>query len=360
MIPVAAEDAARISPEYSMTQASQSRRSAQEVVYLGRSLAALILMVLLPYLAQGQSTTASLTGRITDPGRKIIAQATVTVFNTSTGTRYTGLTNEAGTYYVSDLPPGRYRIELEKLGFKAVVESGIVLHVQDALEVNFEMMFGAAWESVTVEGHSAPLDMESSSLGTVVERRKANELPLNGRNAFNLIVLAPSVIPQGSSTGTPVGVNPFGWGNYQVSGSFGNQSAEYLDGQPLNIGYINLPVLIPTQDSIGEFKVQTNNLGPEWGRLAGGVLNLSTKSGSNAWHGEAYEFIRNKVFNSSDWFSNNQGLAQPAYTQNQFGGNIGGRIIRDKSFFFFQYEGFRLRQGQTFTTTVPTAAERGG
>ena len=114
-------------------------------------------------------------------------------------------------------------------------------------------------------------------MGTVVEQRKANELPLNGRNVFNLIVLAPSVIPQGSSTGTPVGVNPFGWNNYQVSGSFGNQSAEYLDGQPLNIGYINLPVLIPTQDSIQEFKVQTSNLGAEWGRFAGGVTNLSTK-----------------------------------------------------------------------------------
>ena len=115
-------------------------------------------MLLLPYLTHGQSTTASLTGRITDPGRKVIAQANVSVINTSTGTRYAGLTNEAGTYYVSDLPPGRYRMEVEKLGFKAVVESGIVLHVQDALEVNFEMMLGSALESVTVEGRAAPLD----------------------------------------------------------------------------------------------------------------------------------------------------------------------------------------------------------
>src|ERR1700723_1327607 len=349
-----------------MTQASQSRRSAQEVVYLCRSVAALLFMLLLPYVTHGQSTTASLTGRITDPGRKVIAQATVSVFNTSTGTRYAGLTNEAGTYYVSDLPPGRYRIEAEKLGFKAVVESGIVLHVQDALEVNFEMMLGSASESVTVEGHSAPLDVESSSLGTVVERRKANELPLNGRNVFNLIVLAPSVIPQGSSTGTPVGVNPFGWGNYQVSGSFGNQSAEYLDGQPLNIGYINLPVLIPTQDAIQEFKVQTSNLGAEWGRFAGGVINLTTKGGTNFFHGDVYEYLRNRVFNANDYFLNAAGKPRPGWVQNQFGAEAGGPLPlpyhngRNRTFWFTSWEGFRLRTGEPFTATVPTAAERAG
>ena len=105
-------------------------------------------------------------------------------------------------------------MEVEKLGFKAVIQAGLVLHVQDALEVNFEMMVGSVFESVTVEGEASLIDTESSTVGTVVEQRKANELPLNGRNVFNLIVLAPSVIPQGSSTGTPVGVNPFGWGNY--------------------------------------------------------------------------------------------------------------------------------------------------
>src|ERR1700751_5813766 len=233
-----------------------------------------------------QSTNASLTGRITDPKKAVITQATVTVINTGTGIRYRGMTNETGQYYVSNLPPGRYRIEAEKLGFKAVIQSGVILHVQDALEVNFEMTLGSASESVTVEGEPVPLDTESSTVSTVVEQRKANELPLNGRNVFNLIVLAPSVIPQGSSTGTPIGVNPFGWGNYQVSGSFGNQSAECLDGQPLNITYINLPILIPIQDSIQEFKVHTSNLPAEWGRFAGGVTNLSTKGATNYFHGE--------------------------------------------------------------------------
>src|SRR6202158_6305396 len=325
-----------------------------------------MLALLLRGMLQAQSAEASLTGRVTDPNKAVITGATVTVINSGTGIHYQGLTNEIGTYYVSNLPPGRYRIEAEKLGFKAVIQSGVVLHVQDALQVNFEMMLGSASESVTVEGEALPIDTESSTVGTVVEQRKANELPLNGRNVFILIVLAPSVIPQGSSTGTPVGVNPFGWGNYQVSGSFGNQSAEYLDGQPLNIGYINLPVLIPTQDSIQEFRVQTSNLGPEWGKFSGGVTNLSTKSGTNSLHGEAYEYVRNKIFNANDFFLNAVGRSRPPWVQNQFGANAGGPLNfsrnggRNKTFWSFSWESFRLRTGQPFTATVPDAKERTG
>src|SRR6266481_2082979 len=325
-----------------------------------------MLGLLLRGMLQAQSAEASLTGRLTDPNKAVITSAIVAVINTGTGIHYGGMTNETGEYYVSNLPPGRYRIEVEKIGFKAVIQSGILLHVQDAVEVNFEMTLGSASESVTVAGESSPLDTESSTVGTVVEQRKANELPLNGRNVFNLIVLAPSVIPQGSSTGTPVGVNPFGWGNYQVSGSFGNQSAEYLDGQPLNIGYINLPVLIPTQDSIQEFKVQTSNLGAEWGRFAGGVINLTTKGGTNFFHGEVYEYLRNRVFNANNYFLNAAGKPRPPWVQNQFGAEVGGPLPlpysnrRNRTFWFTSWEGFRLRTGEPFTATVPTTAERGG
>jgi hypothetical protein len=330
------------------------------------SIGAVLLIVWLSGVAHAQSASASLAGRITDPNKAVIKDATVTVINTETGVRFQALTNETGTYYVSNLLPGRYRIEVEKLGFKAVIQSGIILHVQDAMEVNFEMTVGSALESVTVEGTPPPIDTESATVGTVVERRKANELPLNGRNVFNLIVLAPSVIPQGSSTGTPVGVNPFGWNNYQVNGSFGNQSAEYLDGQPLNIGYINLPVLIPTQDSIQEFKVQTSNLGPEWGKFAGGVTSLSTKSGTNSTHGEVYEYLRNRIFNANDYFLNATGKPRPPWVQNQFGADVGGPVRlprydgRNRAFWFVSWESFRLRTGETFTATVPTLAERMG
>ncbi len=326
----------------------------------------LIALVLLPGVLLGQSTLAALTGRVTDPDRKVIGTATIRIINTGTRIQYQGLTNEAGVYYVSDLPPGRYRIEVEKVGFKAVIESDVFLHVQDVLEVNFEMMLGSTSESVTVRDNSAPRDVESSSIGTVVERREANELPLNGRNVFNLIVLAPSVIPQGSSSGTPVGVNPFGWGNYQVTGAFGNQSAEYLDGQPLNISYINLPILVPIQDSIQEFKVQTSNLPAEWGRFAGGVTNLSTKGGTHALHGGAYEYLRNRLFNANDFFLNAAGKPRPAWVQNQFGAEASGPLrlpaccAQNQIVWFTNWEGFALRTGEPFTATVPTAEEKTG
>ena len=183
----------------------------------------------------------------------------------------------------------------------------------------------------------------------MVEERNATELPLNGRNIYNLVSVAPSVVPQGNTNGSVVGKNPFDFANYQIGGSFANQSAEYLDGQPLNIGYINLPLLVPTQDSIGEFKVQYNNLGPEWGKFSGGVINLSTKSGTNTWHGLLYEYIRNNHLNANEWFNKKSEIANglpntpPAFHQNQFGGTIGGAIVKDRLFVFGSYEGFRLR-----------------
>ncbi len=150
--------------------------------------------------------------------------------------------------------------------------------------------------------------------------------------------------------------------NDQVGGSFGNQSAEYLDGQPLNIGYINLPIIIPTQDSVGEFKVQYNDLGAEWGKFSGGVINLSTKSGSNRFHGSGYEFLRNKALNSNEYFYKSQELAAgasntpPPYVQNQYGFTFGGPVIKDKTFFFVSWEQFRQRTGSVLSTTVPYTA----
>jgi hypothetical protein len=331
-----------------------------------RAIALAAVLAFSPSHLKSQSSNASLTGRVTDSTKAVVPSAKVIVINTGTRVHYETVTNETGSYYVTNLPPGTYRIEVEKLGFKVVLKADLILHVQDALEVNFEMVVGSTSESVTVQGGAPLLDTESSTVGTVVEQRKANELPLNGRNVFNLIELAASVVPQGSSTGTPVGVNPFGWGNYQVNGSFGNESAEYLDGQPLNIGYINLPVLIPTQDSIQEFKVQTSNLGPEWGKFSGGVTNLSTKSGTSSFHGEAYEYLRNKIFNANDFFLNAAGRSRPPWVQNQFGANAGGPLNRPrfggrgKTFWFLSLEGFRLRTGQPFSANVPDAQEIAG
>src|SRR5882762_8543855 len=309
---------------------------------------------------QGQSTYGSITGSVVDPSGAAITDAQVTLTNLGTAEKRTQSTGADGFYSFVNLIPGQYRIDIEKQGFKHFTRQNVVVEVNQAARIDATMPVGQVSETVTVTAETPLLQPETSSLGQVVEQRNANELPLNGRNVFNLVEVAPSVVMQGGAAGTATGQNPFSWGNFQIGGAFANQSAEYLDGQPLNIGYINLPILIPTQDSIGEFKVQTNNIGPEWGKVAGGVLNLSTKSGSNAYHGEAYEYIRNKVLNANDWFSNNGGIKRPPFTQNQFGVNFGGRVIKDRTFFFYSYEGFRLRSGSPWVSTVPTAQELGG
>src|SRR5256884_11228 len=207
---------------------------------------------------------------------------------------------------------------------------------------------------------------EPNSLGQVVEQRAVTELPLNGRNPLALIGMVPGVVMQGtpsagnSSAGNPVGANPFALGDFQVGGGMAGQSQILIDGVPTNGAYLNVVTVIPTQDAIEEFKVQTNNLGPEYGRLGGGVINLSTKSGTNTYHGSAYEFLRNKVLDANDFFLNKAGLARPPWVQNQFGANVGGPVLKDKLFFFSGYEGFRQRIGGALTTWVPTAAERTG
>jgi hypothetical protein len=336
---------------------------------------AVLLGLALSFLAAGpfsppvlaQTTYGAVTGTVTDPSGAAVAEADVTLTNVGTAEKRVQPTGPDGLYNFVNLIPGKYKIEVEKAGFKRSTIPAVVVEVGQTARLDITLQVGEVTQSVEVTGQIPLLQADTSSLGQVVEQRKANELPLNGRNVFNLIQLAPSVIPQGQSTGTPVGTNPFGWGNYQVNGSFGNESAEYLDGQPLNIGYINLPVVIPTQDSIQEFKVQTSNLGADWGKFSGGVINLSTKSGSNGLHGEAYEYLRNKVLNANDFFLNKAGRKRPPWTQNQFGANAGGPLVlprlydgRDKTFWFFSWEGFRLRTATPFTTTVPTADERAG
>src|SRR5438876_6179151 len=328
-----------------------------------------LFTVCLPQFDQqllAQSTYGLITGAVTDPSGAAIADAQVALTNLGTAEKRTQSTGTDGLYSFVNLFPGRYKIEVEKTGFKRFTRPEVVVEVNQSVRIDATLQVGDVTQTVEVTGETPLLQSESSSLGQVVEQRKTNELPLNGRNIFNLITLSPGAVAQGGSGGTPVGQNPFSWGNYQVGGSFGNESAEYLDGQPLNIGYINLPIVIPTQDSVGEFKVQYNNLGADWGKFAGGVINLSTKSGTNSFHGEAHEFLRNKVLNSNDFFLKQQEILggkknePPPYVQNQYGFSFGGPVIKDKTFFFTSWEQFRLRTGSVLTTTVPLTAFRNG
>src|ERR1700678_1864731 len=308
-----------------------------------------------------QSTFGSISGTVADASGAAVPDAQVTLTSAATGAKQTYTTSGDGLYSFVNLNPGEYRLDVEKAGFKHVKRESIVVQVQQAVRIDVAMEVGAVSQTVEVTAETPLLTPTSTSLGQVIDQRETNEIPLNGRNVFALITLSPAAVAGGSGSGSAtggsqVGPNPFSWGNYQVGGSFGNESAEYLDGQPVNIGYINLPVLIPDQDAISEFKVQYNNLGPEWGKFAGGIVNLSTKGGTNQFHGEAYEYLRNKVLNSRPYFDS----SNPPYVQNQFGGTFGGPVVKDKTFFFFAYDGYRQRASSVFTTTVPTVGERSG
>jgi hypothetical protein len=313
-----------------------------------------------------QSTYGSITGSVADTSGAIVTDAKVTLTNLGTAEKRTQSSGTDGLFTFVNLFPGQYRIDVEKQGFKHFVRTPVTVDVQQSTLVDAALQVGDISQVVEVTAETPLLQAETSSLGTVVDQREANELPLNGRNIFNLATITPSVIPQGSTEGNVVGKNPFDFANYQIGGAFANEGAEYLDGQPLNIGYINLPFLVPTQDSISEFKVQDNNLGPEWGKFAGGIINMSTKSGTNTWHGEGYEYLRNKVLNANEFFNKVEELQagtanEPVpFVQNQFGAAIGGAIIKNKTFVFGSYEGFRLRQGSPTQTTVPTLQERQG
>jgi Carboxypeptidase regulatory-like domain/TonB dependent receptor len=309
----------------------------------------------------GQSTYGSIAGAVTDTSGASVTDANVTLTNLGTQEKRAQSSGADGLFTFVNLFPGNYRIDVEKQGFKHFVRTPVTVEVQQNTRIDAALQVGEVSQVVEVTSQTPLLQTESASLGQVVEQRKADELPLNGRNIFNLITVSPAVVAQGGSGGSPVGQNPFSWGNYQIGGSFANQGAEYLDGQPLNIGYINLPIIIPTQDSVGEFKVQYNDQGAEWGKFSGGVVNLSTKSGSNNWHGSGYEYFRNKVLNANEYFNKGSEIAAgtantpPPWTQNQYGFQLGGPVVKDKTFFYVSWEQYRQRTGSPFTTSVPAA-----
>jgi len=329
-------------------------------------LAVVIVLTFSLQTARAQSVYGTIAGTVTDASGATIADTTVTLTNLGTSEKHTMQSSASGEYTFVNILPGRYRIEGEKNGFKKFVREPIVVEIESGLRVDIALQVGALSETVEVKAEAPLLQPETQSLGQVVEGRAVTEAPLNGRNPLALVALVPGVVPQGApnagnySGGSSVGANPFALGDFQIGGGQAGQSAILLDGVATNGAYLNIVTVVPTQDAIQEFKVQTNNLGPEYGRFAGGVINLSTKSGTNSWHGSGYEFLRNKVLNANDFFDNRNHVPVAAFTQNQFGVNAGGPIVKNKLFFFSSYEGYRLRKGNPLTTTVPTALERTG
>jgi hypothetical protein len=333
---------------------------------LGSWIVVFLLWVATPAALYGQNVYGKISGVISDSTGAAIGGCAVTLTNLDTAESSKVTSDASGNYSFPSIAPGRYKIQAEKTGFKNFIREPIVVEIESGLKIDIILPVGSATETVEVTSQTPLLQPETNSLGQVIDQRSVTDLPLNGRNPIALTQLVPGIVPQGqpsagnSSTGSPVGANPFALGDFQVGGGQAGQSQILIDGVPTNGAYLNVVTVVPTQDAIQEFKVQTNNLGPEYGRFAGGVINLTTKSGTNQFHGSFYEFIRNKVLNANDFFDNRNGVNRPPFTQNQFGVNGGGPILRDKLFFFGAYEGFRLRKGSPFQSFVPTAAERSG
>jgi hypothetical protein len=313
-----------------------------------------------------QTTDASLTGRVTDPQKAIIVDAKVTAINVGTNVPYEATSNKSGDYYVTGLPPGSYRIEVEKAGFKTVIKPGVVLHVQDTIEVNFEMTLGSVSETVTVSAGASPIDTTDATVSTTIDRNFAENLPLNGRSFQTLILLTPGTVI------APVGANG---GTISVNGQRTNANSFSVDGVSANLGgFIFGPtagqlngstpgftVAGTTQgmvsvDALQEFKIQTSTYSPEFGRQPGGQVSLLTRSGTNAFHGTAFDYVRNDVFDANNWFNDaaTPPLPKGKERQNDFGGTLGGPIFKDKTFFFFSYEGLRLLQPDSEVDQVPS------
>ena len=221
-------------------------------------------------------------------------------------------------------PRGEYKIDIDAHGFKHFSRSPIDVVVDQVARVNVSMQIGEQSQMITVNAAPPIMQTDSASLGQAVEGKTIQTLPLNGRNVLALVALVPGVVPQGSSYGNLSGQNVFAAGNYQIDGGNANQSSVLVDGAPVNTSYGNTVELVMDQDVVQEFNAQTHDNTAEFGYYTGGVINMSTKSGTNAFHGEAYEYLRNTVLNANAFFANRTNQGKQAWHQNQFGANFGG------------------------------------
>ena len=265
-------------------------------------------------------------------------------------------TSGSGDYVFPDLPVGTYTVTLELPGFKKDIHKGIALDVNQVITLNMTMQLGAAQEIVDVTSEAPLVDTTSTQLGAVVNNRSVNELPLNARDTYQFLQLQPGVQSQlGSSGGTFYGSDDAG--AVSVNGGRGRANNFSVNGGDANDQFVNLPTIQPTPDAIEEFRVISNTFDAEYGRNSGAVVNVITKSGTNQWHGDVYEYFRNTVLNAQGYFN----TIKPQENQNQFGGTFGGPILKDRTFFFVSYEGRRVRQGISGqTVAVPTPQERAG
>jgi len=301
-----------------------------------------------------QTSLGTILGNVTDESGAAIPHVTVTITNEATSAARVVTTSEGGSYTATSLPSGSYKIEATMKGFRTEIETGVKLDVNQTLRVDLGLKVGDVTQSVEVSGIAATLQTDSSTVSTTVDNKKVVELPLNGRSFTQLTVLVPGAV------GTGAGIYQSSGTTVSISGLRSENNNYTLDGVNNNETFFKSYGVQPSIDSIQEFKVQTNITSAEFGTGAGANVNVVTKSGSNEFHGTAFEFHRDNHLTTQDYFSQKADLAKPIFRQNQFGGVFGGPIRKNSTFFFVSYEANRFSQGQSILSIVPTAAQLGG
>lgn len=331
---------------------------------------ALVCLLSVPR-ARAQSPNGTISGVVLDPSGAVIAGADILVANDATGVQYSAKTNREGIYLVSNLPPGTYRLQVSEIGFKTLIKPDIVLSVQDALAINFTLPLGAASEIVTVTAGAPLVNTQSAAVSTVIDRNFVETLPLNGRSFNTLLQLTPGVVI--ASTGGNVALT----GQFSIAGQRADANNFLIDGVSADFGVLPTQVAtgsgtgasqafsvlggtssLVSVDDLQEFRIETSSFAPEFGRAPGGQVILTTRSGTNDFHGGLFEYFRNTDLDANDWFANAQHLPRAPEHHNDFGGFLGGPIRRNRTFFFLSYEGARLDQPQTSLIQVPSIAAR--
>src|SRR5258708_2319039 len=329
---------------------NQAQAGSAAPTRLGFMFAVLLIVAAFPSIAVGQKDTGGISGIVRDPGGAMISGAKVTVTDVDRGTELVITTNTQGEYVVSPLKIGQYKLTVEKAGFRKVIVGPVVVNIQGHPAVDITLQVGSVAESITVTTLGPQLETETSDLGQIISSRRAITLPLNGRNYAQLALLGAGVAPSepGSRTETSFG--------FSSNGARALQNNFLLDGvdNKANLGDVlngSAYVIQPSVDAIAEFKVQTNAYSAEFGRGNGAVMNAVIKSGTNGLHGDLYEFLRNEKLDAPHAFDV---FARQPYKQNQFGFTLGGPIVKNRTFFFLDYEGLRIRRGLPQTLLVPT------
>ena len=317
------------------------------------ALAVLLLSLALPGYAQ--TDTATITGLVTDPSGAAVVNATIEATNQATGLDYTTQSNEAGNYVLTAMTIGTYDLAATSEGFQTLLRPNVPLSAGSRVRIDLRLQVGAVTETVEVTAEVPLLESETSSLGQAIENKTITQMPLNGRNYQELAMLTAGVLPSRFQN--------FVEDAFSVNGAGFDQNVFTLDGGDNNNYFSGVVVasnqaVKPSIDAIQEFKMETHNYGAEFGRGGGAVVQVTTRSGTNEFHGVAFEFLRNNKLDANNFF--NSGRPKPPYRQNQFGTTFGGPVIKDRMFFFGSYEGFRIREKLTRTSVVPTPTQIGG